>query len=286
MNIDKETVNKIKHLSESGEINLNSLPHDELCAIFDEEMNAQFESKTYDMTFLNKVAEAIGKTDDPEFSEFWQRDYTAEDFRQFAATRQLTDKSSNANVTSNRKTLRLIKRISVIAACFILAVGMLTVTAYATVPSFNDMIRRTLHMPTGSSIADNGITYFNDDKSKKYSTIDELVRAENLDKYGVLFPDDLPTELTISSMMIVNYNNETSIEIKFTDDSISMGIKIGQSIDKISSAEQMEINGFTVYIDKYQDRYTSMMSYENNIYYITSTSKDSIITIFEHMNHE
>lgn len=87
-------------------------------------------------------------------------------------------------------------------------------------------------------------------------------------------------------MMIVNYNNETSIEIKFTDDSISMGIKIGQSIDKISSAEQMEINGFTVYIDKYQDQYTSMMSYENNIYYITSTNKDNVITIYEHINKD
>ena len=286
MNIRKKKITETRELAKLEEIDLESLSYDDLRAIFDKEMEVQFENKTYDMTFLNRVAEAIGKADDPKFSEFWPKEYTAEDFRQLAETRQFTNKSSNADVTSNRKTLRIDKRISVIAACFILAVGMLTVTAYATVPSFSDMIRRTLRMPAGSSIADNGITYFNDDKSKEYSTIDELVRAEDLDKYGVLFPDDLPTELTISSMMIVNYNNETSIEVKFTDDNISMGIKIGQSIDKISSAEQMEINGFTVYIDKYQDQYTSMMSYENNIYYIKSTNKDSIITIFEHMNHE
>lgn len=63
-----------------------------------------------------------------------------------------------------------------------------------------------------------------------------------------------------------------------------MHLKIGEPIEPTSSVEQLTINGFVVYIDEFNEQYASMMTYDNNSYYITSTNRDSIITIFEHMS--
>ena len=90
----------------------------------------------------------------------------------------IMDKKHGSERISNKNRKHIIKRISTVAACFILVVGILTVTAYATVPSFSDMIRRVLGMSVGSSINDDGITFINEGKTKQYSTLDELIEVE------------------------------------------------------------------------------------------------------------
>ncbi len=284
MNIDKKSITEIKQLADSGEIDLNSLSHDDLQAVFDEEMRVQLESKTYDMTFLNKVAEALGKTDPPEFSEFWQRDYTADDFGRLAENRSFTDTAPNTDAAGRKNGLRRIKRTAAVAACIILAVMMLVLTAYAMMPSFNDMIRRVLGMPIGSSVDDSGITFINAGKTKQYSSLDELIEAENLRDYNIMIPKNLPDELKISSIYYIASTDGAEFDICFIDESVSMYLKIGKPIEPTSSAERLTINGFVVYIDEFNEQCSSMMSYNNNSYYITSPNRDTIITIFEHMS--
>lgn len=286
MNLNNKTMAEIKQLVESGEIDLYSLSKEDLQAIFDKEMEVQYENRTYDMTLLNKIGEVLGKDDDEEFSEFWNREYTSEDFKKLAERNLSIIKNQGREDTVKKNKLHMIKRISVVAACFILVIGGLTFTAYATVPSFKTMILNILNLPIGSSIEDSGITYVNNGETKQYSTINELIEAENLRDYDIVFPDDLPTELRIKSIYVVDSADHLSLDISFTDDSSSMGIDVGSSIDITSSAEKMEINGFTVYIDEYNGIFSSMMSYESNVYYITSAKKESIINILEHMNKE
>ena len=266
MNIDKKTITEIKQLADSGEIDLNSLSNDDLQAVFDEEMKAQLESKTYDMTFLNKVAEALGKKDAPEFSEFWQRCYTADDIRRLAENRSFTGMAPNTDAAGRKNGLRRIKRTVTVAACIILAVMMLALTAYATVPSFNDMIRRVLGMPVGSSVDDGGITFINDGKTNQYSSLDELIDAENLRDYNIMIPKNLPDELKISSIYYIASTDGAEFDICFIDESVSMHLKIGEPIEPTSSVEQLTINGFVVYIDEFNEQYASMMTYDNNSY--------------------
>ena len=78
----------------------------------------------------------------------------------------------------------------------------------------------------------------------------------------------------------------SGINIIFTDKNVSMEIIIDEKNGITSSKEKVEINGFAVYIDDYYGHYSSMMSYNHNIYCVTSTNRDSIIKIFEHMNKE
>lgn len=195
----------------------------------------------------------------------------------------ITDKK-HGNERINRK--HIIKRISTVAACFILVVGILTVTAYATVPSFSDMIRRVLHMPVGSSIDDDGITFINEGSTKQYSTLDELTEAEELNNYGIIFPTNLPDELKIVSIVYTADNDGRRINIIFSDESVMMGIEISGTIDAASTVEKTEINGFVVNIDKYEDQYVASMLYEDNAYYVTSADRNIILTIFEHMSKE
>lgn len=198
----------------------------------------------------------------------------------------IMEKTQSEESSLKKNRLHVIKRISAIAACFILVIGGLTLTAYATVPSIRAMILNVLKIPVGSMLEDDGITYVNGGVNIQYSSIDEMIETEHLRDYNLLFPDDLPFELKIGSINVIDYNNEISLVIKFADDSISMEIDIGKQIGVESSAEQIEINGFTVYIYEYNGEFESMMQYGDNTYYITSTNRGNIITIIEHMNKE
>lgn len=186
----------------------------------------------------------------------------------------------------DRKTARRrrIKRISAAAACVVLTLGVLTITAYATVPPISDMFRRLLRMPVGAAVENNGVTYINNGETATYSSIDELVEAEGLSGCGVILPEGLPDELRIKRVEYTTAVN--TIFIYFADGNGTFVIQIDTPDDLIPPEMKEKINGFDVYIEEHDGLFTGTMSYKGSVYSVTSPSRENIITVFEHMNKE
>lgn len=199
---------------------------------------------------------------------------------------KITGKSSYQAVSVHKLRAKSKRRIALAAACMVVVMLIGMVTAYATVPSFNDMIRGVLGMPIGSSVDDSEITFINDGKITQYSSLDGLINAEKLNDYGIIFPENLPAELSITSIEYSEYDDVKEVDILFSGGNEHLFIYMGRDAGVEPSTMQLFINGFVVYISEKEDVYASMMSYNNNLYCMTSANKDAIITIFEHMEKE
>lgn len=191
-------------------------------------------------------------------------------------------KTCNDKITSTkRRTPRMRRIIAAICAAAVIIGG--TVTAYAFVPAFRDMVRDVLNLGQGSSVDEGGITYVYAGKTATYKSIDELIQSENLD---ILYPHDLPDELKIKSITGSGEGNLLTYFISFNDSSLSISIDVGEiDVSKLSSDSEMFKNQHDIisYILSEQTLFTSVTVHNGYTYYITTHDKAYITTILENL---
>ena len=97
---------------------------------------------------------------------------------------------TKAPETRTRRMPRPRRLIAAILAAVLLIGG--TLTAYAFVPAFRDMVRNVLNLGKGSTMDDGGVTFIYSGKRSTYESIEELIQKENID---ILYPHNLPEGL-------------------------------------------------------------------------------------------
>ena len=198
--------------------------------------------------------------------------------------RMILRKESKQMSRHNKSHGYSMRRVAVIAACVAaLLLGSL-ITAYAFVPAFQDyIIKQVIGLPNGSEIEEDGITFQNAGKYKKYATLGELIEAEQLDD-SLLFPIGLTEEIRITEILVINFDDQIHFGVLFSDPNINMDIEPdpGINVDELALASEIIVyNGIEVYISDSDGVCASVAIYDGYVYYISADTRDKTTTIIE-----
>ena len=208
--------------------------------------------------------------------------YTEEELRE-KAMRIISGDAKHID-PSDKARLRIMRRTAVIAACVAVFLLSSLVTAYAFVPSFQNYLKQVIGLQEGSSIDAGGITFYDNGIVNKYASLDKLIEAEQLD--GILLPSRLTGEIQISEIYLSRLDDLTQVNIIFTVDDLSMCILNDTGIDlsELSvTAEAIDINGIISYISYAGGNYSSVTVYNGYVYYISTDTREKIMTVLESM---
>lgn len=195
---------------------------------------------------------------------------------------KIKNKSSNTkNTSSIRRTPRMRRFIAAICAAALLVGG--TVSAYAFIPAFRDMVREVLDLPSGSSVDSEGITFVHRGKTREYNSLEELVTSENLD---ILYPHNLPDELKIEFIRSMGAGDSLVYSISFIDNIASISIKAGEiDISQLSTDSEMfeSTKNVISYLLAEGEVFTSVTVYNGYTYYVTTYNRSHLTIILENL---
>ena len=169
-----------------------------------------------------------------------------------------------------------------IAAAVVLC---LSITVMA-VPSWRQAILTALRLDVGESVMEDEITYINLGNVSVYSTMDELITAEDL---GILSFND-PDE--VLKIIAVDYMNEIS-QTFITFNNPTINFLIRHNVDHVdeaiieTSTEELSTPYFTAYIVYKHDTTTpeciSYFIYKNNLYQINCSDRNTLISLLTYL---
>lgn len=192
-------------------------------------------------------------------------------------------KPSNEKITSAAPRRTNIRRRLIAALCAVAMIIGGTVSAYAFVPAFRDVVRNVLNLDAGSAIEDNGVTFINFGETYEYSSIDELIQSEKL---GILYPHNLPDKLKIRFVSGAGEGEELVYSISLTDNVASITIRaVEQDVSKLIDCTEVFESSHNIisYISQEDDIYLSTTVYNGWTYYVTSDSMENLILILENL---
>lgn len=83
--------------------------------------------------------------------------------------------------------------------------------------------RALLNIPYDEEIVENGMTFIRNGDVKHYASVDELIEQEQL---NILLPTWLPDGVSITEIIWLGANQETTINIVFNDESLLINIRL------------------------------------------------------------
>ncbi len=174
------------------------------------------------------------------------------------------------------------RRIAAVILAAVLLLGG-SLTAYAFVPAFRDMVRNVLHLSSGDSIDGDGVTYVYNGERKRYDSIEDWVASENLD---ILYPHKLPDGLVIRNIIASNNGEVPMYNISF-DDGITGIVILHNEIDTSTLHKESELYennyGILSYILTSENAVTSVIVHNGYTYYISTNTLDDMMSILENL---
>ena len=178
------------------------------------------------------------------------------------------------------------KRLAVIAAILAVIVALFGIASLASGDTFDMLLRKfgnAYHdLFKNGPLEVDGITIYNDEDIVTYSSIYELVKAEEIE---ILYPSWLPeNEKIINVWHLVE--DETERYLLQCDMPIySIEIKINSDLheDYIVNCLKKEIAGFLVYYEETPQYVQGNLIYKNNFYIVKSDTKDNLFKIIENL---
>lgn len=165
------------------------------------------------------------------------------------------------------------------AVCVVVFVMASIATVCAFQPTVRNMVMNVLKLGEGASVADGGVTYVHDGKSKVYSDIEELISAEELE---ITLPYELPNGITIEQIIVA----ENEIFVVFNRTDVYMTIYMDANIDLFSItefAEIYEISGLQSYFSYNGSKVTSHTPVGSAVYYVGAPTQDIVVNILENI---
>lgn len=210
-------------------------------------------------------------------------DVTISDEQMAERIAKIKGKAGPAEIISVRpRRVPRMRRIIAAACAAVLLIGG-SVTAYAFVPAFRDMVRNVLCLGQGSAVEDGGVTFIYSGKTATYQSIDELVQKENLD---ILYPHDLPDTLKIKSIIGSGEGENVAYIIGFVDNLATIDIIFGEGDVSTLSPETEKFvnsNNITSYIRIREKVIVSTTVHNGWTYYITTNAMDEMKAILENL---
>lgn len=184
-----------------------------------------------------------------------------------------------------KKRLRA-KRLAIVAAVLAVIVALFGIIAIASSNSFIDFFIRMGHsvyemIETGSMDNDD-ITYIKNNDAKTYSSIEELIKNEELE---ILYPAWLPENEKI--IKIIHFKDGVSdrymLQSTVPEHNISIEINSNLSDNMKSTSIEKNISIYTVYYIETEQYIQANFIYKNNRYIIKSDIEDNLFRIIENL---
>ncbi len=178
------------------------------------------------------------------------------------------------------------KRLAVIAAILAVIVALFGIAGLASGDTF-DMLLRKFGNAYHSLFKDgplkvDGITIYNDKDTVTYSSIYELVKAEEIE---ILYPSWLPeNEKIINIWHLVEGESERYLlQCDIPLHTIEIKVNADLHEDYIINCIEKEIAGFLVYYEITPQYVQGNFTYKNNRYAVQSDTEDNLFRIIENL---
>ncbi len=188
-------------------------------------------------------------------------------------------------VKSKRKTNK--KRILLIAAIIAILVAILSIISIGSEWNMFDILidkyGRVSGAPSGVEFYENGVSYGFDGPGKKYASIDELMKKEELD---ILLPAAFPDTLTLKNILVGTEGDYQTINLLFEEGlSYTVYQKASIPIGVIDNFTPTIIGNTEVYIVDLSDVNSCQVyfAYKDDYYYIVHSDKQQILEIIENL---
>lgn len=206
-----------------------------------------------------------------------------------------TESSDNVKefkVNKNVRTKTTQKRILLIAAVIAILVAILSFVSVAfewnIIDSMKEKFGSVHSVPVGEEYVENGVTFINNGKNTKYTTLDKLIEKENL---NVLLPVDLPNNIKIERIVISKNETTQTLHIIFSDENLFFETVFDCDVSEATKSqcqEKFTIGSTIYYTSKLPNIDLNMVefSYNGNYYSLTYTDMQTLLDIIENLEEQ
>ena len=191
-----------------------------------------------------------------------------------------TDKEVQKSVKVLKK-----KKVLFIAAIITILVTLLTVVSVAFERNIFDELKNRFgtvaDTPVDEELVVNGVTVVMNGEYRKYSTIEDALKEENID---ILYPSYLPDGIVIEKVSLYQQINVDKLLFSFNDDNITMEIILdGDFYIDIKSLDIEVISNLSCYVcEKVKENCVQYyFKYNDDWYMIKYNNKQDVIRIIE-----
>ena len=187
----------------------------------------------------------------------------------------------NVPVTARHRKRYGFKKALLIAAAVALLVGSLSVVAVAFGCDIFACFREIITRPAGATMEKDAVTLIHNGEATEYSSMEELVRAEQLD---ILYPAELPEGFSITEVrMITDAGGKEIIEIQMSDvqTTIQVYLETNGTNGTYRDSEQLIINGNEFFV---RAEYGSAVGFiSGNYYSIQASNYEDLMKILNNL---
>ncbi len=271
--LDNMTGQEIKEMIEKKEVVLENLSVLALNRLFDYESDAVCRDDG-DGELLCRVADLLAKKEGIADEHDKAFETILENAMQSAV------QSAHSTEQPKKKHCRFKKALLIAAAVIVLAC---CATLAATAFDFDIFahFRELLSCPAGSKMEEGGITLVHFGETTQYSSIEELLAAEELD---IMYPAKLPEGVFITEVRMVHgLSGKEVIEIKTTDAQTIVYIDLEADSTNGSLADSVELRIGERIFHVCQKECFAISFYNESYYYIQANNYDNLLMILQAM---
>ena len=180
-------------------------------------------------------------------------------------------------------------KILLIAAIISILIAIFTISSIAFDWNIFDELKNrfgtVFNVPVNEEVNANGVTITMNGESVVYTDIEMALKSENID---VLYPAQLPENVTLERVSIYKRNNKDKITFVFDDENLIYSVILNATISddiKSVSNEVIRINNLDCYITEKKDMNIIQIyfEYDGNIYETSYTDRQELIEILENL---
>ena len=178
------------------------------------------------------------------------------------------------------------KKLAVIAAILAVIITLFGIIAIASGDTFKEFFIRMGHsvyeLIESGSINNDKITYIKPNKTKEYTSVEELIKEEKLE---ILYPSWLPENEKIVKVwyLVENSSEGYMLQCNVPEHNISIEINSSLSNNLKSNCNKKEISGCSVYYKQYAQYIQANFLYKDNRYIVKSDTEDNLFRIIENL---
>ena len=177
----------------------------------------------------------------------------------------------------------VLRRVGLVAAVLasVLTLGALIPTAFGV--DIYDRLRDIVRQEDGTKIDVGNQTIHNVGSGRKYSSVEEMEKAEGVD---IMSPSKLPENVTIKSIDVhMSVIGDLSIGISTNDINVLISVDTNTKGEDVWAKDgtNYEKNGVKYRIDSVDGKYIATAYHNGDEYYISAKSYDDLILIIDSM---
>lgn len=178
------------------------------------------------------------------------------------------------------------KRLALVAAVVALILIVFSIFTLASDTAFGDLLAKMGHslmeIMDERTVEFDGVTMYNNDEIKRYKTVEELVKTEELD---VLYPTWLPEEEKVVQVVHLREGEDERYIFQCDNPNYSIGVEIGSESHKEIKNNKcyQNINGNIVYYIAKEEFIQGYMIYKENVYTVGADTEENLFKIIKNL---